>query len=502
MFKYLSLMTLVAITLAVFAACGGDDPTSTPTVAPTEPPPTVAPTVAPTATTAPTATPAPTATAVPTPTRAPDPTATPSPSATEVPASTPAPTPTASTMSEGSGSAFAPLPFDNPFALASEFSQAEIACMLEVTDLSNIMMVMSDPEAVTPEEQAQLLACMNDENLMRLYLTETLLIATGPLSVESSDCIREGFAPLDLHSIMAPGGMSQDPTESETQGIASFIVMITCINDDEWDAAAPVLGLGARDAEGMDCMLDELGGAIGVAEALAPGAGGPPSDFIAAMFVCEVESLPFLDDGDSSFMPSNGDHPNVPGNLVDPATLLAQLSAGELSCLTDNSIGEEEVAEALGGSAPFDSPSSVESRSAVLDCLFDDSVLQIFLTTLIGLQEPLSTDTFSCIGNGFASLDIRGILNPTFEDPFAALQTGMVALNVAVACMNDDEWGTYADSLDMIDADRLNGVCLMTELGGPAAMTEALLAITEGYLTDFVEAAESCGIDIGSLPIG
>ena len=498
MFKYLSLMTLVAITLAVFVACGGDDPTPTPTVAPTEPPPTVAPT----ATMAPTATPAPTATAVPTPTRAPDPTATPSPSATAVPASTLAPSPTASAMSEGTGSAFTPLPFDNPFALVSEFSQAEIACMLEVADLSSIMMVMSDPEAVTPEEQAQLLACMNDENLMRLYLTETLLIATGPLSVESSDCIREGFAPLDLHSIMAPGGVSQDPSESEKQGIASFIVMITCINDDEWDAAAPVLGLGARDAEGMDCMLDELGGAIGVAEALAPGDGGPPSDFIAAMFVCEVESLPFLDDSDSSLMPSNGENPDRPSNLVDPATLLAQLSAGELSCLTDNSIGEEEIAEALGGSAPFDSPSSVDSRSAVLDCLFDDSVLQIFLTTLIGLQEPLSTDTFSCIGNGFASLDIRGLLNPTFEDPFAALQTGMVALNVAVACMNDDEWGTYADSLDMIDADRANGVCLMTELGGPAAMTEALLAITEGSFADFIEAAESCGIDIGSFPVG
>ena len=72
----------------------------------------------------------------------------------------------------------------------------------------------------------------------------------------------------------------------------------------------------------------------------------------------------------------------------------------------------------------------------------------------------------------------------------------MVALNVSVVCMNDDEWDTYAPRLGMQPEDREIGACLFEELGGPAKLAEAMQEASYGDPPEaFLRAAETCGLE-------
>ena len=61
------------------------------------------------------------------------------------------------------------------------------------------------------EEIAALSQCLEDETLLRLFLTG-VIGQTGPLSAESSTCVRSGFANFDLRSVMFA-----TPAESEEE---------------------------------------------------------------------------------------------------------------------------------------------------------------------------------------------------------------------------------------------------------------------------------------------
>ena len=73
---------------------------------------------------------------------------------------------------------------------------------------------MADP-TVPPEETAALIQCLEDETLLRLFLTGLI----GPLSAETSTCVRSGFANFDLRSVMLA-----TPAESnEAAAMAGFL---------------------------------------------------------------------------------------------------------------------------------------------------------------------------------------------------------------------------------------------------------------------------------------
>ena len=135
----------------------------------------------------------------------------------------------------------------------------------------------------------------------------------------------------------------------------------------------------------------------------------------------------------------------APLRIDDPSALLSELSGSERSCLSDNDIGQQELAQ-FAGSGPGDSP---ETSTAIIDCLQDETVLRLFLTSLVGLTEPFSPETSICIEEGLAFLDLRELFAPTDarDAPVNALALGMTALNFSVVCMNDNEWDVYAPRL-------------------------------------------------------
>ena len=248
MAKFLWCVILVAV--AAMLACS--DPTPTPTA--TTPPPT--PTPLPTPTLAPTWTPIPTPTPIPTET--PRPTPTPQAEPTEaMPRETARP------------SGLAPLRMDDPVAIAAELSDAELACLAGVADTAKLLQIFAAPDLATPEEQGQLIGCMEDETLLRLFLTG-LIADSGPLSEETSDCIRSGMEGVDLRSVMLAGNAG-DEQSAMVGSMAAFFVTLSCLNDEEWEAAAPALDAQPGERESFLCVMEQLGGPEGLGTTLGAG---------------------------------------------------------------------------------------------------------------------------------------------------------------------------------------------------------------------------------------
>jgi hypothetical protein len=258
MSKLACLVALIA--LVVLAACGDDEPTEAPADATS-----TRTTEAPTATPRPSPTPEPTATS--------EPTATPEPTVAPVPTATAAPQ--VPEQAAGTG-AIMPLRLDDPLAIASEFSESELTCLAGVAEIGRLMEIFAAPEQASIEEQTKLLGCFEDETLLRLYFTG-IMAGSGPLSVETSGCIRAGMEGVDLPALML-SGTAGDEEAAMIGGMSTLILAFMCLNEDEWQGAAASLGVAPEERETLQCVLDELGGPEAFAEILG---AGDESSFLA-----------------------------------------------------------------------------------------------------------------------------------------------------------------------------------------------------------------------------
>ena len=181
----------------------------------------------------------------------------------------------------------------------------------------------------------------------------------------------------------------------------------------------------------------------------------------------------------------------APLKVDDLQEFLSQLSPVEQVCLSDSDIGHRELMQ-MTGQSPGGSP---ESTATIIDCLRDETILRLFLTSLVGLSEPFSPETSMCVEEGLVPLDLRRLLAPADagDAPVNSLALGMAALNVSVVCMNDDEWDIYAPRLGMQPEDRDAAACLFEELGGPAKLVEAMQEAGLGEVPEeLAEAFETC----------
>ena len=436
-----------------------------------------------------TATSAPDVTAMPTPTATPQPTATVTPQAD----------------SSEAAQALAPLDLDDPQAFLSALSAQERSCLADGNlGVAQIKAAMTSTDGA--EEGDTILDCLGDVTVLRMFLSEPLTV-TGELSDETSACIREGLGGVDLRPLMKSPGAAAAAMDARIIGIASFLTFTACLNDEEWEAASSALELGPRDKSGTDCLLTELGGPTGVAEALHRlDESGLPRDFIGVAAKCGVGFAGMSDNmpvdsgsgdigGDSATEGMGLSPPTLrPVAVDDPEGFIAGLSPTEQSCLGDKGIGPRELLQ-MTGRSPGGSP---ETASDIVNCLRDDTVLRLFLATLVGQVEPFSEETSSCIREGFVPIDLRGLLAPAVAGftPENSLALGMAALNVSVVCMNEEEWETYAPRLGMQPEYREVGACLFEELGGPAKLVEAMRDASFGDPPEaFLRAAETCGLE-------
>ena len=158
---------------------------------------------------------------------------------------------------------------DDPEAVAAELSNQELACLAGVADVARLLTIFNDPGTATAEEQVELVNCLQDETLTRMFLTG-LIQDMGALNTETSACVRAGFREIDLRSVML-AGLQGDPGTAMSGGMAALFLTMACLNQEEWNAAAPTMDMEPNDREGMQCLLAEMGGPQGMAAALGDG---------------------------------------------------------------------------------------------------------------------------------------------------------------------------------------------------------------------------------------
>ena len=250
---------IILLILAAMMACS--DPTPAPE--------TVPPTSAPTPTAAPASTDAPVSTEIP----AERPTA----ATKATPASTPAPP-----------AVLAPLQALDISAMLSELSANELACIGD--DAGKLVRSLTGPGSAPREEQAKLIGCLEDETVARIFLAG-FAPGPGPLSLETSDCVRAGFAVIDPREVMT-AGIEGDPGRAMAGSMAALSVTIACLNDQEWEATASQVGMGPSEREGMRCLLAQLSGPGEMAEAMIAAGEGDFTDLSKAGAECGLDMGP------------------------------------------------------------------------------------------------------------------------------------------------------------------------------------------------------------------
>ena len=495
------LVFMASVALVAVLACGGDDETQAP-AATAVPQPTAA------SVASPTSTPSLAPTAAPGPTAVPEPTEAPAATATPAPTETPAPEPTAAAEAPGempSSSVIAPLLLDDPIGIATELSEGELACAVGVAPLDRLLQIFGAPDTATPDEQAQLIGCLEDETVLRLFLTE-LIGLSSPLSEESSQCIRTGLAGVDVRSVMLAGNEG-DAEAAMVAGMSAFFLTLSCLNEDEWQAAAPSLGMAPEDREGLQCLLEELGGPEGFAEVLGSGEEGSIFALFGAAIGCglEMEGGPGIIDGPTDIpppMPGTEQGPGV-GEMTEMqmegfSSIIAGLSNEELTCLAGSGVSPESMQDPSG--LDFATP---EQLAQIFGCFDDETVLNLFLNGLVGDPGQFSEETSTCIRTGMEEIDLRGVmLAGTAGDEEAAMVGGMSAMMLTLSCLNEEEWQATAPALGMEPGERENLQCVMDQMGGPEGMSDALVSEDGTGIMEFFGAAIACGLEMEGMSPG
>ncbi len=192
--------------------------------------------------------------------------------------STPAPTPAPAEE------VLSPLSITGSEAFLSEVSSAEQACISENIDPDRLSSLLAAPDLATDEDAVSLIGCLEGETLLRFFLS-AILQATGPLSAESSVCVRDVFAGVDLAASMIA---SVGEPEAGVDLMVGLFSVLSCLNEAEFQSASPGLELGSIDQQGLQCLLDELGGPEGLA-ALLQSDAGPPLALFAAAVSCSLQ---------------------------------------------------------------------------------------------------------------------------------------------------------------------------------------------------------------------
>ena len=169
--------------------------------------------------------------------------------------------------------------------LTSDLSAAELSCLSEIGDPQQLLALMNNPELAPPQERDALVECLEHETLLKIFL-KGFTDQTGPLSTDTSACVNAGFRNFDLRTMMltspeGPGGQA-----AMFKGMAGLLITLSCLNEEEWEAASPALDLQPEGREALPCVMNKLGGPEGVEASLESKEGEPPLAFFRAAAEC------------------------------------------------------------------------------------------------------------------------------------------------------------------------------------------------------------------------
>ena len=183
-----------------------------------------------------------------------------------------------------------PVELDDPQQFFAELSAGEHSCLGDNGIGPRELGMLSDPPpGGSPETTAAIVNCLQDDTVLRLFLTQ-LVGQVEPFDAVTAACIQEGFVSLDLRALLAPAVAGQAPANSLALSMAALSVSVACLSDAEWETYAPRLGMAPGDRAGFVCLLEELGGPAELVAAMQDASlGETPTEFVRASQICGLE---------------------------------------------------------------------------------------------------------------------------------------------------------------------------------------------------------------------
>ena len=169
--------------------------------------------------------------------------------------------------------------------LTSDLSDAELSCLSEIGDPQQLVTLMNSPDLASPQERDAMVGCLEHETLLKLFLNG-FTDQTGPLSDDTSACVSAGFQNFDLRAMMLANQEGSGEEAAMVKGMAGILITLSCLNEEEWQAASPALDLPPEGREPLQCVMNMLGGPEGIAASLESKEGEPPLAFFSAAAEC------------------------------------------------------------------------------------------------------------------------------------------------------------------------------------------------------------------------
>ena len=379
----------------------------------------------------------------------------------------------------------------------SVLSPDELSCILQNADPQVLQKLLSAPDTATPEEAEGFITCVENEALLTFFLVP-FTSQIGALSEETSACLRGGFEGIDLRALMLSSFASPDDEAAMISGMTGFIVTLACLNEEEWEMASPALELGPYNPEGLQCVLDKLGGPEGLAAMTSPDAG-PPIALFGAAIECNlafVEGPPPGPEPTAAPAPTATSAPaptatSVPAptataapiakpaepdsgagviaplDMQDPQALMSALSPDELSCILQSA--DPQVLQKLMSAPDTATP---EEAQGFIGCLEDETLLTFFLVPFTSQTGALSVETSACLRIGFEGIDLRALMLGSFASPDdeAAQISGLTGFIVTASCLNEEEWELASPALELGPYNPKGLECVLDKVGGPEGL--------------------------------
>ena len=382
---FLLITAVLTVILMALSACAGATPTPYPTETPA---------------------PSPIAAATPVPATTPKPeeTPTPPPTPTERPTAAPSETPTTPPSPTAPG-ILVPLDIQDPQALESSLSDDELDC---IGNPERLARTLAGPGMAPREKQHELLGCLEDETLTRLFLAG-FVPGPEPLSPETSQCVRAAFEVIDPRTVMT-AGIEGDPGRAMAGSMAAFMVTTACLTDEEWEQAAPEMGMGPEDRAVGQCLMEALGGPGEMAAAMTAAQEGDFATLAEAGETCG------LDMG-----PPPGQAPTGPSTAPTPVPLPTQVNQAPSQAQDIPALTDDQVARMKGSIASDPILTAMSQGGYTIndygpwvagDRTFIGAIAEIFLTTPTDYQGSLPIVGFEPAEDGSKEY-ISGTFNVT-----------------------------------------------------------------------------------------
>ena len=177
-----------------------------------------------------------------------------------------------------------------PEGLMSQLSSDEQACIEEAGGAEQFMKVMENSDLASPQDRDAFVNCLEHDNLLKVFL-KGFTDQTGPLSEDTSTCVSGAFRNFDLRTMMLSNPEPSGEEAAMVQGMAGFLITLSCLNEEEWQAASPGLELPPNGREAMQCVTNTLGGPEGILASLQSNQGEPPVAFFNAASECGLTMM-------------------------------------------------------------------------------------------------------------------------------------------------------------------------------------------------------------------